>query len=73
METKELLSCAFCGSGDLQLVESAYETGHYVLCCKCEASGPVGDSREEAFDLWINRYKKTSLEELPPLTKLGRQ
>lgn len=30
--------------------------GYSVSCMDCNASGPVGDTQEQAFEMWTNRH-----------------
>lgn len=53
--------CAFCSGGDLQLIESVYESGHFICCLKCEACGPVGDTAEQALELWCYRADRADI------------
>lgn len=47
--------CPWCSGGDLQLIESVYESGHFVVCLNCECCGPVGMTPEDALEKWCYR------------------
>jgi hypothetical protein len=53
--------CAFCFGGDLQLIESCYETGHFISCLTCEACGPVGETPEQALEMWCYRADRADI------------
>lgn len=71
-QPRKTLACPFCSCGDLQVIESVYDTGYFVICLKCDCCGPVGDSQTDAVDKWESRnaeaevwnYGRISLDEL---------
>ena len=44
------MECPFCGSTELNLIES--ETAFSITCTACRASGPAGNSAEQALEHW---------------------
>jgi hypothetical protein len=53
--------CPWCYSGDLQLIESVYESGHFICCLTCEACGPVGETPEQALEMWCYRADRADI------------
>lgn len=50
--SEKLKNCPFCGSDDVDLVESAL---NYVTCNNCCAAGPDHHSSYEAVEAWNTR------------------
>ena len=48
--------CPFCGSADLQLVESVMETGIFICCLTCEGAGPPAETAQLALEKWCQRF-----------------
>ena len=67
------ISCIYCHSKDISAVDISDEsdqTGHYVVCSDCEASGPMAASADEAWELYSSLFMRiASLEAIA--RKLG--
>lgn len=50
------MPCPFCGGSDLTFDENAA----VILCNRCGAEGPVGESDEHAESLWNQRVFSVS-------------
>ena len=56
-KTLTLKPCPFCAEETtLNVVQ---ESSPYVDCMSCHASGPIGDSVQEAVEAWNTRKRKT--------------
>jgi Lar family restriction alleviation protein len=57
--SSELYPCPFCGSqeweGDSRALSLVSDNSSYVIYCRCGASGPVKDTKEEAIAHWNGR------------------
>lgn len=52
----EVLACPFCkydvAQQEFAIVKSLIFRRHYVICDECDASGPSGETCEQAIELW---------------------
>lgn len=65
--TNELKPCLFCPDGGKPYVISgkcySFESGNgsKVECEKCQASGPLCETIQEAIEAWNTRYERTCI------------
>jgi len=48
------IQCPFCGCGETSS-DINRKRGYFIYCKDCKASGPYGDTKEEAIDIWNKR------------------
>ncbi len=52
----EVLSCPFCGSGELCLIDAHHSS--WITCENCKAEGPEGETQAGAVDGWNNTKER---------------
>jgi hypothetical protein len=49
---RPLMKCPHCGKLNWSCVEYSSTGAHQIQCTTCRAAGPIGDSRDNAMELW---------------------
>ena len=48
-------NCPFCGGQEHMMIMSSLDNYRWVTCKGCRAEGPIGNSVQEAKELWNKR------------------
>lgn len=52
MNERPLMKCLHCGKLNWACVEYSATGAYQIQCQTCRAAGPIGDSRDNAMELW---------------------
>jgi Lar family restriction alleviation protein len=54
---EELKPCPFCGEVRQEFIKAFHGELYYLMCDSCAATGPGGNTKKEAAELWNKRNK----------------